>query len=172
MAFPSHSRSAETVLDAVHRFDDANPTVRRWWIDSAPEFAAAARTVRTTRPLAHYCSTPYRRQANGRAERENRLAIEGTRCLLLQSGLPERWWPLATCCWVAMYNTTFRGADELTPWHRRFNSEPENEIYPFRALVLYKHPNDAPVPTLLASGKMRLKSTTRSSATGLCHRSS
>ena len=30
MAFPSHSCSAETVLDAVHRLDDANPTVRRW----------------------------------------------------------------------------------------------------------------------------------------------
>ena len=27
MAFPSHSRSAEAVLDAVHRFDDAVPTI-------------------------------------------------------------------------------------------------------------------------------------------------
>ena len=42
MAFPSHSRSAEAVLDAVHRFDDAVPTIRRWWSDSAPEFSAAA----------------------------------------------------------------------------------------------------------------------------------
>ena len=60
IAFPSHSRLAEGVLDAVHRFDDANPTIRRWWTDSAPEFSAAARTIPTTRPLAHYRSTPYR----------------------------------------------------------------------------------------------------------------
>ena len=73
MAFPSHSRSAEAVLDAVHRFDDANPTIRRWCSDSAPEFSAAARTIRTTRPLAHYRSTPYRPQANGRAERKDRI---------------------------------------------------------------------------------------------------
>ena len=161
MAFPSHSRSAEAVLDAVHRFDDANPTIRRWWSDSAPEFSSAARTIRTTRPLAHYRSTPYRPQANGKAERKNRLAIAGARCLLLQSGLSERWWPLAICCWAAMYNATFRGMHGLTPWHRRFNSEPEYQIYPFGALVLYQHPSDAPVPKQTAHGKTGPKSSTK-----------
>ena len=42
MAYPSHSRDAEAVVDAVYTFDDAQPEVRRWWADSAPECAAAA----------------------------------------------------------------------------------------------------------------------------------
>ena len=82
-AFPSHARDAEAVLDAVHRFDDDEPAIRRWWTDAAPEFAAAARTIRSTRPLAYYNSTLPRLQAIGRAERVNRLMIEGTRCLLM-----------------------------------------------------------------------------------------
>ena len=30
MAYPSHKREAEAVVDAVHRFDDDEPAVRRW----------------------------------------------------------------------------------------------------------------------------------------------
>ena len=115
MAFPSQSRSAEAVLDTVHRFNDANPTMRRWWTDSAPEFAVAARTIRSTQRLAHYRSTRCRPQANGRAESKNRLAIEGICSLLMTRGLPERSWPLAITKWTAMYNATFRVADGFTP---------------------------------------------------------
>ena len=64
-------------MDAVHRFDNDVPAVRRGWTDAAPEVAFAAQTIRATRPLAHYTSAPHRPQANGRAERVNRLLIEG-----------------------------------------------------------------------------------------------
>ena len=40
-----HSRDAEAVVDAVHRFNDPQSEIRRWWTDSALEFAAAAGTV-------------------------------------------------------------------------------------------------------------------------------
>ena len=60
-----------------------------------------------------------------------------------------------------MYNAIFRGSDGLTPWHRRFDSEPEYQIYPFGALVLYKHPSDAPVPTQTAHGNTGPKSSTK-----------
>ena len=83
-------------MDASHSFDDDDaPVVRRWWADAAPQFAKAAQTIRTQRPLAHYKSAPYRPQANGRAENFNRLLVEGTRCSVLKSGLGERRWPLA-----------------------------------------------------------------------------
>ena len=79
MAFPFHKRATESVVDAMHRFDDDTPVIRRWWTDAASEFANAAGRIRSLRPLAHYKSDPYRPQANGRAERYNRLMIEGTR---------------------------------------------------------------------------------------------
>ena len=52
MAFPSNARESVADVDAVHRFDDAQPEVR-WWTDSAPEFASAARTIPSTGLLAH-----------------------------------------------------------------------------------------------------------------------
>ena len=82
MIHHSHAREADAVVDAVHRFHDAQPELRRWWTDAAPAFVAAARRIRSTRLLAHYKITPHRPQANWGAKRKNRLAIEGTRCLL------------------------------------------------------------------------------------------
>ena len=58
--------------------------------DAALEFTRAARFIRAIKPLAYYKSAPYRPQANGRAERKNRDAIELTLCLLMTSGLSEK----------------------------------------------------------------------------------
>ena len=52
-----------------------------WLVSTVPEFANAAGRIRSLRPLAHYKKAT---QANGRAERYNRLMIEGTRYFLLQ----------------------------------------------------------------------------------------
>ena len=71
MAFPSHVRDTGSVVDALRQFDGDTPVIGRWWTDAAPEFAFAARTIRSLRPLAHYKSAPYRPQDNGRAERYN-----------------------------------------------------------------------------------------------------
>ena len=125
MAFFSHTRKVSAVADAVHKFDDAQPEVRRWWTDAAPEFAAAARTIRSTRHLAHYRSTPYRPQAYGRAERKHRLAIQGTRCLLTTGGLSEKLWVLAIAMFAMMYNANFRGADGFSSWQRRIQDDQE-----------------------------------------------
>ena len=123
-------------MDAMHRFDDDVPVIRRWWTDAAPEFATAAGRIRSLRPLAHYKSAPYRPQANGRAERYNRLMIEGTRCFLLQSGLGERWWPLAITLFCMNYNALFEGPYGLTRWRRRFGVEHEFRPYPFGVLLI------------------------------------
>ena len=96
IAYPSNNRETDSIMDASHSFDDDDaPVVRRWWADAAPQFAKAAQTIRTQRPLAHYKSAPYGPQANGRAENFNRVLVEGTRCSVLKSELGERRWPLA-----------------------------------------------------------------------------
>ena len=53
MAYPSNCREARTIVDASHSFDDGKPIVKRWWTDAAPEFAKAARTIKSLRQLAH-----------------------------------------------------------------------------------------------------------------------
>ena len=67
---PSNRKTKEVVLEAVHRFDDVPPIIRRWWSDRAAEIMAASRDVRERRPLAHYTSIPWRHAA--RAEKSNR----------------------------------------------------------------------------------------------------
>ena len=146
MAYPGNCRGHESIVDDMHSYDDDIPVVRRWWTDAAPEFAKAARIIRSLRPLAHYKSAPYRPQANGRAERFNRLLVEVTRCFLLQSGLGERWWPLAIVLFFVNFNAVYRGPDGLSPWIRRFSTSHEFRPYPFGALVLYVHPKDSLFP--------------------------
>ena len=64
----------------------------------------------------------------------------------MTGGLPEMWFALAIIMWAMMYNATLRGADGFTSWQRRFSKNSQFEIYPFGALVLYQHPDDAPAP--------------------------
>ena len=91
--FPSNWKNAEVVIEAVHRFDEIPPEIRRWWTDRAAELLKASRIIRAQRPLAHFVSIPWRHAP--RAERSNRTVTEGARSVLIQSGLSEAWWPLA-----------------------------------------------------------------------------
>ena len=58
--------------------------------------------------------------------------------MLLQSGMSERWWPLAVRCWAVCYNATYRDKEGLTPWHKRYGSGAPFRVYPFGSLVLFK----------------------------------
>ncbi|CAK0809613.1 unnamed protein product [Prorocentrum cordatum] len=145
---PARRRGTDTVLNSVGSFDSAPPKIRRWRADSAPEFRAAARVVRSKRPLAHYQTTPRRAEANGKIERMNRVAIEGARCSLHQSGLSERWWPLAERHWAANYSGSVKNEAGLTRWQRRFEEPAPFVIYPFGALVLFRPPAGSKLPRL------------------------
>ncbi|CAK0813605.1 unnamed protein product, partial [Prorocentrum cordatum] len=124
-SYPAVRRDASAVLDSVRRFEDTPEKIKRWWGDHVPEFRAAARQIREQRTLARYRSTPYRPQANGKAERMNRLSVEGTRALLHQSGFSESWWPLAIRAWATAYNV----------WERA-----PCTVFPFGGLVTYRPP--------------------------------
>ena len=101
-ASPSRHKREEDVLAAIHHYDDVPPSIRRLWSDRAPEFVAAAYTIRTTRPLAHYTSAPGRHAS--KAERYIRTAEEGTRASLIQSGFSDAWWSLCLMLWIMQYN--------------------------------------------------------------------
>lgn len=146
--FASKTKCASSIVQRLHVFEGPLQTVRRWWTDSAPEFASAARRLREIRPLAHYQSVPRRPQANGVAERANRVVIEGTRCALLQSGMSDAWWTLAAHHWAMCYNASFKDGCGLTPWRKRYGEEPNFKIYPFGAKVYFLDPagsKDVPV---------------------------
>ncbi|CAK0824602.1 unnamed protein product, partial [Prorocentrum cordatum] len=141
-AGPSNSKEASVVVELIHRHDEVPPTIRRWWSDRAAEFLAASRQVRSLQPLAHFTSAPWRHAPT--AERTNRTASEGTRALLIQSGLEEAWRAMALLFWVAMWNGLMIGKDGVTPYLRRHGTPAPYKQYAFGALVLF-HPH-RPVP--------------------------
>ena len=90
----------------------------------------------------------------------NHLAIEGTRSLLMQSGLSERWWPLAIARRVCCYNAfLFSSKDGLTLWERRFGQKADYTVYPVGAMVLFKPagPGIKLVDDHASSGKKQAK---------------
>jgi hypothetical protein len=136
----TRTKTAESIVDSVHQVDRSGLNVRRWWTDCAPEFKKDLAIIRAQRPLAHYTGIPFRLQPNWIVERSNRVLVEGTRLILIQSGLPATWWPLALLFRIVCHNANDKDNDGCTAWMRRFGEDPRFKLYPFGAVMLYKPP--------------------------------
>ena len=105
---PSKRKLASEVVRALHDFDDpGSPAIHRLISDRAPEFLSACRTLRSSRPFAHFVTVPYRHAS--KAERTNRTAVESTS--LLQAGFQDTWLAVCMIYFVAMWNGHMRGRD-------------------------------------------------------------
>ena len=90
--------------------------------------------------IIHDTSTPNRPETNGVAERAVRRVCEGTRAVLLQSGLPHRWWAEAAKCYCVLRNVSepATSTDATTPYQLRHKTNFKGKIIPFGALIQYK----------------------------------
>ena len=70
-------------------------------------------------------------------EREIRTVLEGARANLVQSGLPERYWPLASEHHCMALHTTTRLDNGKVPWQLRFGEDFSGMQIPFGAKVLF-----------------------------------
>ena len=133
------------VVEKVHQYEGVEPEQqsRRWWTDSAPEFSAASRVIRSLRPLAHFRAIPHLHESNGIIERRNRTITEGTNAILFVAGADSQWWVLAAPYWCAMYNASAVDAAGLTPWYKRYGEDAPYKMYPWGALVLVKPLDEA-----------------------------
>ena len=64
---------------------------------------------------------------------------EGTRAVVLQSGLPHRWWAEAAKCFCFLRNACDPATDKstITPYQLRHLAEFKGKIIPFGALIHY-----------------------------------
>ena len=90
--------------------------------------------------MVHLTSTPHRPESNGVVERFNQLIVDGARCLLLQSGLPGRYWHYACRAFLLASNACVKGKDGRTAWDRRFGKEFHGKLLPFGSKVIYRRP--------------------------------
>ena len=86
--YPRSSRNTSDTVSALNRMVGKNDTVKLFYTDSSGELIAAARALQ----LRHDTCTPNRPQTNGVAEAAVQRVKEGTRAVLLASGLGHHWW--------------------------------------------------------------------------------
>ena len=67
----------------------------------------------------HDKSTPHRFEANGVIENSVKIVKEGTSCVLIQSGLDEKWWPQAMACYCFLRNVNDLLSDSKTSYESR-----------------------------------------------------
>ena len=81
----------------------------------------------------------HRSETNGIAERAVRPVTEGTRSVLVQSGLHEElWWPDAIRCYCFLRCVIDKiDSDNKTPYERRFGVIYDGPAYPFGCEVEY-----------------------------------
>ena len=101
--------------------------------DNAPELIATMKKLGIRRNT----SRQYVDRNKAVIEREIRTVSEGTRANLVQSGLLERCWPLASEHHCMALNTSTRLDNDKVPWQLRFGEDFSGMRIPFGAKILF-----------------------------------
>ena len=126
------NKNAQSTFTALMYFL-GNHSGKRIYSDNAGEIAVAAERMR----MVHATSTPHKPQSNGLCENRVKQVVQGTRCNVLQSGFPHRFWPLAARHWTFAKSITPLD-DDPSPYARLHGAEFDGLRVPFGALVIYK----------------------------------
>ena len=94
-------------LFAFRDFVGPNDKVHSFYSDGAPELKQCAIEMKWFGDT----SSPGNAQDNSIAENKVKLALNGSRCLLLQAGLPNKFWPYATQAFCHALNTSVKNGE-------------------------------------------------------------
>ena len=144
---PERVQVQKDTLKALLDFAGPKDNILRFYTDNSGELEAAAAEL----SWRHDTSTPNRPQTNGMAESAVRKVIEGTRAVLLQSGLPHRWWAEASRCYGFLRNVFDDVKDGKSPYQLRDDSDFCGQRLPFGCAVQYKPSADREVDNMKSS---------------------
>ncbi|MBW0482769.1 hypothetical protein O181_022484 [Austropuccinia psidii MF-1] len=141
IVYPLKSRAdaPEAILDAITQLQvwlGITPKVLR--TDNAREFTSTSFANAIAKLGITFCpSLPYLPQENGEAERLNRTLGDMARAMMVQSGMPERFWKFAYSSAAFLHNRL--------PNSRCLNSSPHQELFgtPPSIATLYPFGADA-----------------------------
>ena len=131
--YPSETKTAEQCHEDFLHFLRVKDEVGIVYSDNAPELIATMKKL----GIRHNTSRQYVDKNKAVIEREIRTVLEGTRANLVQSGLPERYWPLASEHHCMALNTSARLDNGKVPWQLRFGEDFSGMRIPFGAKVLF-----------------------------------
>ena len=131
--YPATSKSSDECCKAFQHFIGPQDEVEVIYTDNAPELKSAVEYL----GYRHQTSIEYMDSTMSFVEREVRQMLEGCRTNLVQSGLPERYWPLAMQHFAFAHNVQLSLGNEQTPWERRFEEAFVGPLVPFGCKVLF-----------------------------------
>ena len=99
---PVENKSQHSATKGLRYFVGDPTKVKRCYTDGSPELEAALEEL----SVLHEQSRPGKPQNNSKIERTNLDVLEGTRCALIQAGLPECFWPFAAPHYCFLENTS------------------------------------------------------------------
>ena len=129
--YPATSKSSDECCKAFQHFIGPQDEVEVIYTDNAPELKSAVEYL----GYRHQTSIEYMDSTKSFVEREVRQMLEGCRTNLVQSGLPERYWPLAMQHFAFAHNVQLSLGNEQTPWERRFEEAFVGPLVPFGCKV-------------------------------------
>ena len=99
-----------------------NEEYQYFYTDNSLELTKAMQSIGPhATSVQHDTSLPYRPTTNSEIEAVYRFVLEGTRCILIQAGLPSPFWPYAVRYFCLSRNVLKPyGDDGSTPWWNRF----------------------------------------------------
>ena len=140
--YPSDTKNSEQCHEDLLHFLGKDDEVGIIYSDNAPELGQAIKRL----GVRHNTSREYVDENKSVIEREIRTILEGTRANLEQSGMPEKYWPLASQHHAFALNLAKRFDTGVVPWEARFGESFTGLVVPFGAKVLYWHNPKQNVP--------------------------
>ena len=117
--YPSETKTADQCHEDFLHFLQVKDEVGIVYSDNAPELIATMKKLGIRRNT----SRQYVDKNKAVIEQEIRTVLEGTRANLVQSGLPERYWPLASEHRCMALNASTRLDNGKVPWQLRFGED-------------------------------------------------
>ena len=140
--YPSGTKNSDQCHEDLLHFLGKDDDVGIIYSDNAPELGQAIKRLGVRRNT----SREYVDENKSVIEREIRTILEGTRANLEQSGMPEKYWPLASQHHAFALNLAKRFDTGVVPWEARFGESFTGLVVPFGAKVLYWHNPKQNVP--------------------------
>ena len=140
--YPSDTKNSDQCHEDLLHFLGKDDDVGIIYSDNAPELGQAIKRL----GVRHNTSREYADENKSVIEREIRTILEGTRANLEQSGMPEKYWPLASQHHAFALNLAKRFDTGVVPWEARFGESFTGLVVPFGAKVLYWHNPKQNVP--------------------------
>ncbi|CAK0821170.1 unnamed protein product, partial [Prorocentrum cordatum] len=134
-----------TSEETAEKFDDmySSTTVRAVRTDNGGEFDGEFREMLRARRARNERSLPRRPQTNSRAERFHRTLAEGTRCLMLASGVPYAFWVFCLTAFVFLCARAPSPAGGPSPCERRSDKLCDlSKVRPFGSACFFLEDRD------------------------------